>query len=72
MMEITVNAVAKPADSFVIVQKSSLNRLLSFACCPTCKQSGTTFSLVDGKEVGFAVKGRLFCGLCEQSFQKPF
>ena len=72
MMEIKVNAVAKPADSLVIVQMWSLNRLLSFACCPTCKQSGITFSLVDRKEMGFAVKCRLFCGLCEQSFSEAF
>ena len=40
MMEIKANAVTKPTDSFVIVQTSSLNGLLSFPYCPTCNKAG--------------------------------
>ena len=31
-------------------------------------QSGITLSPMDGKEMSFAVKGKLFCGTCEQFF----
>ena len=72
MMDIKANNIPKPTDSFMIVQMSSLNRLLSFACCPLCKQSGITFSLMDGKEMGFAVKGKLVCTSCEQSFAESY
>ena len=72
MMEIKANAISEPKDLFIFVQMSSLNRLLSFSCCPLCKQSGITFSLIDGKEMGFAVKGKLFCSNCEQSFAESY
>ena len=72
MMEIKANDIPKPTDSFMIVQMSSLNRLLCFACCPLCKQSGITFSLMDGKEMGFAVKGKLVCNSCEQYFAESY
>ena len=30
------------------------------------------FSLTNGKKMGYAVKGKLFCGNCKQSFAEPY
>ena len=72
MMESEANAISESNDLLIFVQMSSLNLLLSFSCCPLCKQSGITFSLIGCKEMGFAVKGKLFCGNCEQSFAESY
>ena len=69
MMEIKANAISEPKDLFMLVQMSSLNRLLSFSCYPSCKQSGIMFSLIDGKEMGFAVKGKLFVAILSSILQ---
>ena len=49
MVEIKANAISESKDLLIFAQMSSLNQLLSFSCCPLCKQNGITFPLIDGK-----------------------
>lgn len=72
MMQIKAKAVTEPTDSFLIVQMSSLNKLFGSVCCPKCKYGGIKFSLIEGKEKGFAVKGGLFCSHCEETIAETF
>ena len=50
---------------FLMVDKVSLNKLLSFLCCPDCKMPGIKFNTYEDKHMGFCAKGYVYCGSCE-------
>ena len=66
MIEMT--SQGKPVDSsgcFLLVHTTSLNKLISGLCCPSCKQTGMVFKTHDEKHRGFAAKGYIYCKKCE-------
>ncbi len=50
----------KSDDCFFIVQKSSINKMISALKYPKCLSSGLSFKTTNENSLGFAIKGVLF------------
>ena len=66
MVEMTKQTEPESQDKyFLMVDKVSLNKLLSCLCCPNCKVPGIEFDTYEEKHMGFCAKGYVYCGSCE-------
>ena len=59
-------------DSFSLVQQSSLSELLSSVICPKCHSSGLSFKITERENFGLAVKGAIYCSVCEDTISEQY
>ena len=59
-------------DSCFLVQQSSLSELLSFVICPKCHSSGLSFKITEHENFGLAVKGAIYCNVCENTISEQY
>ena len=59
-------------DCYLIIQKSAISKLFETLICPDCKQPVLHFNISSFEKCGFAMKGQVSCGNCEETLSAAY